>query len=382
MSALLTPSSDGGEVMIAGEEQARSMVEDIKRRAARLWERAAEIAVDQEDLADVVGMAYRHRVWIPLGYDSWEELAEAEFKGAYVAKEIDRRRERVQALVAEGLTSRAVGVVLGISHQTVQRDALATGPNGPVAKPAAVGPSAPASATVVDGAVSSATLPAPSRMQGLDGKERPRKRATPAEMADRLLIVAQRRAEGWTQQQIGDALGITQRTISNDAKVVEAWKEELSATEVKRLEAGQMSRAELAESANLEIVEQDRKRLEAGARNGASALTDGLKYLSESVVYADAWLEERAETSAILAPSLANVAGEGAEWMALEFDYRDVADEELQLLHDDLGRAAEWAQQAQRRLVSAAEERGLELDRDGYRDALERKVQSRRGSQR
>lgn len=367
MSVVLTPAGDGGEVQTASEEQARDMVEQIKKSGARLVEQAAQLAVDKEDFATLVGMAYRHRAWIPLGYSSWEQLAQAEFSSARFFQSIETRRDRVQALVAEGLSSRAVGVVLGIGKDTAHRDAIATVADATVANRAAT---------------PSPVKSVPTRVPGLDGKVRERKRATPAEMADRLLIVAQRRAEGWTQQQIGESLGITQRTISNDDKVVQAWKEELSAMEVKRLETGQMSRAELAESANLEIVERDRKRLEAGARNGASALTDGLKYLSESVVYADAWLEERAETSAILAPPLANVAGEGAEWMALEFDYAEVADEELQLLHDDLGRAAEWAQRAQRRLVNAAEERGVELDRHGYQAALERKVESRRGPQR
>lgn len=367
MSEALPLATSGQEVKVADEQEARQLVEQIKKSGARLVEQAMQLEVDKEDFGEIVAMAYRHRVWISLGYESWGELAQAEFSNARFFESITARRARVQALVSEGLSMRAVGDVLGIGKDTVRRDSLATVADATVASP-------PAPALAVK--------PAPAKAQGLDGKVRERKRATPAEMADRLMVVAQRRAEGWTQQQIGDALGVTQRTISNDDKILQAWKDELSATEVKRLESGSMSRAELAESANLQIVDQDRKRLEAGARNGASALTDGLKYLSESVVYADAWLEERSETSAILAPSLANVAGEGAEWMALEFEYGDVADQDLQLLHDDLGRAAEWARQAQRRLVAAAEERGVVLDQEGYRSTLERKAESRRGKQR
>lgn len=215
----------------------------------------------------------------------------------------------------------------------------------------------------------------------MDGKERPRQRATTAEQAERVLKVAQRRAEGWSQEQIGEEVGVSQRTISTDDRLMMAWRSELSDADIKRLEGGGMSRAELAERANLNIVHRERLRLESGARNGAKALTDGLHYLSESVVYADAWLEERAQASAILAPTLANVAGESTEWMALEFHYEDVPDEELQLLSDDLGRATEWAHQARLRLMSAAKERGLEIDPDGYRDGLERKVDSRRGKQ-
>lgn len=367
MSVALTPTGDGDEVQVASKEHARQLVDEIKQRGARLLKQAAELAVDKEDFGNLVGLAYRHRAWIPLGYESWEKLAETEFSEARFFDSLEARRDRVQALVAEGLSTRAVGVVLGIGKDTAHRDALATVADATVANP---GPQAPSPRAV------------PTKVPGLDGKQRQRKRATPSEMADRVMIVAQRLAEGWTQAQIGESLGVDQRTISNDKQLIQGWKDELSTTEVKRLESGKLSRAELAESANLEIVERDRKRLEAGARNGAEALTEGLKFLSASVVYADAWLEERAETSAILAPSLANVAGEGAEWMALDFDYVDVPDEDLQLLHDDLGRASEWARQAQLRLANAAQERGVELDQERYRSEIERKVESRRGSQR
>lgn len=388
---MLTPDGDGPEVQIASKEHARQLVQEIKQRGARLVEHAAQFELDKEDFGNLVGLAYRHQAWIALGYASWEELAKVEFSAARFFDSIAARRERVQALIAEGLSTRAIGVVLGIGHATAYRDGVAAVSSDTGATPVAhhdpsreavrreaqaAGADAPRASSPTGSAFSANS---PEKVLGLDGKERPRKRATPVEIADRALLVAQRRAEGWTQDEIAEAIGVTQRTISTDDRMVQAWKADLSASDVKRLESGQMSRVELAERANLEIVQRDRRRLETGARNGARALADGLRFLSESVVYADAWLEERTETSAILAPSLANVAGEGTEWMALEFDYSDVPDGELQLLHDDLGRAAEWAHQARRRLLSSAEARGAELDQDGYRADLERKVEARRG---
>ncbi|GAB4097660.1 hypothetical protein GCM10028787_31350 [Brachybacterium horti] len=379
MSEVVAPDEGEPDVWVADKDQARELVDEIKERGARLVERAAELERDKEDFGSLVGSAYRHRVWVALGYASWHELVQTEFSGARFFDSITARRARVEALIVEGLSTRAIGDVLGISHSTVYRDGLATVSDETVTRVAA--PSGPSKIEAASSAPLVDLAPSP-KMQGLDGKERQRKRATPAEMADRALLVAQRRAEGWTQEEIADSIGVTQKTISNDDRMVQGWKTELSASEVKRLEKGQLTRAELAESANLEIVERDRKRLETGARNGARALAEGLKFLSESVVYADAWLEERTETSAILAPSLANVAGEGTEWMALEFDYESVPDEAMQLLHDDLGRAAEWAHQAQLRLVSAAEAHGVDLDRESYREDLTRKVEARQGRQR
>lgn len=364
MSEKSMQSSDGLDAT-----QAEQLVVEIQRLIGSGAQHLAEAQADFEDAKQLIELAHRERAWVPLGFESWRDLCDEKFSPARIWTSSKERQARVQALMEAGLSSRAIGDVLGVSYKTAQRD-IAAGTN----VPAATAPAAPAAPSDVPAAQ--------PKVLGLDGKERPRKRATPAEMADRALLVAQRRAEGWTQEEIAESIGVTQRTVSNDDHLVQAWKAELSAAEAKRLEKGQLSRAELAERANLEIVERDRKRLEAGARNGARALADGLKFLSESVVYADAWLEERTETSAILAPSLANVAGEGTEWMALEFDYNNVPDEALQVLHDDLGRAAEWAHQAQLRLISAAEARGAELDRDGYRDGLARKVEARRGRQR
>lgn len=355
-------NEDGAAVQPSlSEEHARQLVDQINSERAKLVERTNQLLVDKEDFGRLVVMAYKGRAWIALGYESWDRLVSAEFSSARMFASLEERQERVQALVIEGLTSRAIGAVLGVSYKTAQRDAIATGTDGPVAGDAA----AP-----------------PAKVTGLDGRERNRRRPTEAEHADRALKVAQRRHEGATQDEIAQELGVSQRTISSDDRMVKAWRDELNDADLERLHAGQMSRGELAERANLEIVSRERRRLDAAARGGARSMTDALGVLGESVVYADAWLEERAETSAILAGPLANVAGESTEWMVLDFDFTDVPDDQLQLLSNDLARATEWARRAQERVLQEAAAREVEVESKGVLEEIEKKLASRRGRQR
>lgn len=378
MGTVVPHGDDAVESRVASREEARELVDEIKRRGARLVEQAAQLEVDKEEFGDLVGLAYRHRAWISLGYESWEELTRAEFSQARFFDSIAARRARVQALIAEGLSTRAIGDVLGISKNTAHRDALATVPSGTVAT-ATSGTAVEATGTHAPGASPPSREVAGSTIQGLDGKERPRRRATTKEQAERAVHVAKRRAQGWTQADIGEELGVTQRTVSNYDSLMRGWAADLSTKDTRRLEAGEMPLEELAERADLEIVETTGRRLDTASRNGARSLTDTLRFVSESVVFSDAWLEERAAASAVLAPALAQVAGEAGEWMALELTFTDVPDDELQLLSDDLGRASEWAYQARLRLLKAAAERGVELDEDRYRGALEQKVKARQG---
>ena len=362
MTVIDPGSADAVEASQLPEERARELVDRITDQLGRAVEKAAELQQEQEDLDVLITLAYKGRAWVSLGYANWEEMCRAEFDAARVMQSVGERRERVQALVAEGLSTRAVGAVLGVSKDTVHRASRA---------PATVSDETVAAPSPRDAA--GATL------QGLDGRERPRRRATTKEQAERAVHVAKRRAQGWTQADIGEELGVTQRTVSNYDSLMRGWAADLSTKDTRRLEAGEMPLDELAERADLEIVETKGRRLDAASRNGARSLTDTLRFVSESVVFSDAWLEERAAASAVLAPALAQVAGEAGEWMALELTFTDVPDDELQLLSDDLGRASEWAYQARLRLLKAAAERGVELDEDRYRGALEQKVKARQG---
>src|SRR5699024_1341990 len=113
MSEALPLATSGQEVKVADEQEARQLVEQIKKSCARVVEQAMQLEVDKEDFGEIVAMAYRQRVWITLGYESWGEMAQVEFSNARFFESITARRDRVKALVAEGLSMRAVGDVLG-----------------------------------------------------------------------------------------------------------------------------------------------------------------------------------------------------------------------------------------------------------------------------
>lgn len=76
------------------------------------WAVLATIAID----------AYTHRVWIPLGYISWDAYCSAEIdtSAARIPREI--RVEIVGQMSAAGMSTRAIAPVTNMTHQTVVRD--------------------------------------------------------------------------------------------------------------------------------------------------------------------------------------------------------------------------------------------------------------------
>jgi IS30 family transposase len=53
-----------------------------------------------------------------------------EYLGGYVKMELDERREKVKELANEGMSTRQIGDVVGVTHTTVERD-LSSGTNEP-----------------------------------------------------------------------------------------------------------------------------------------------------------------------------------------------------------------------------------------------------------
>lgn len=98
------------------EQTARQAVDQITTQIGRAVEKAAELQQEQQDLNDLIAFAYSGRAWIALGYSSWEEMCRAEFDAARVMQSVGERRERVQTLIAEGLSTRAIAAVLGIGN--------------------------------------------------------------------------------------------------------------------------------------------------------------------------------------------------------------------------------------------------------------------------
>lgn len=100
-------------------EKIRLTIEGINDRLDRLAEYAAK--------------AYAGRIWVPLGYGSWQEYVSRELPQLRLAR--DERRELVVQLAEEGLSTRAIAPVVGAGQMTVVRDLAATEPNDSVDEP-------------------------------------------------------------------------------------------------------------------------------------------------------------------------------------------------------------------------------------------------------
>jgi hypothetical protein len=70
---------------------------------------------------DAIIEAYETRAWIALGYESWHAMCDAEL-GMRVQLPRPERRELVGELRGVGMSSRAIGDVLGISRDTALKD--------------------------------------------------------------------------------------------------------------------------------------------------------------------------------------------------------------------------------------------------------------------
>jgi len=89
------------------------------------------------DLMTLVVKAWLGRVWLPLGYESWDSYVKGEFEYAPLHLPRDERRAVVALLRGQGMSTRAIGSATGSDHATVVRD-LAAGANAPPDDPAPV----------------------------------------------------------------------------------------------------------------------------------------------------------------------------------------------------------------------------------------------------
>ena len=95
-----------------------------------------EIQQAATNLLDLVVRAYSGRVWVPLGYDSWDAYCEEELDAPGLRVPREDRQEVVQSLREAGLSPAAIAAVTKTSRRTVGR-ALEQG--GQNAHPASIG---------------------------------------------------------------------------------------------------------------------------------------------------------------------------------------------------------------------------------------------------
>lgn len=82
---------------------------------AELWEKMMDL--------------YEGRAWIALGYSSWGELCDTEFKANNFRIPREDRREIVMSMRERGMSTRAIGKAIGVGYDTVQREINATDRN-------------------------------------------------------------------------------------------------------------------------------------------------------------------------------------------------------------------------------------------------------------
>jgi len=98
------------------EIQARQLTDEINRDLSNLWDRIIQ--------------AWNGRVWLALGYGSWDTWCEAEIKTGHLRIPGEERCEVVGTLRAAGLSTRAIGSATGLSKGTVGRALKEGAPSG------------------------------------------------------------------------------------------------------------------------------------------------------------------------------------------------------------------------------------------------------------
>jgi len=89
-------------------DEARALVGRIRQTGALLWQQLVK--------------AYRGRAWIALGYSSWDELCDTEFRDFQLRLPREERRDVVASLRESGMSTRAIASATGASRTTIKDD--------------------------------------------------------------------------------------------------------------------------------------------------------------------------------------------------------------------------------------------------------------------
>ena len=98
-------------------------VDDLSPAAAR--ELVAQINRLTEVTWTALAKLYAGRGWLALGYRSWDECCDIEFRSSRIRLPREEREEVVASLAASGLSNRAIAAAVGISEATVRNDRAA-----------------------------------------------------------------------------------------------------------------------------------------------------------------------------------------------------------------------------------------------------------------
>lgn len=328
----MTTNIDPGLVLgVADYQEAHRLVDEIRSIHARLHEQMGQAAFTASELSAKIETAYVRQAWIPMGYKSWEELCKEEFSEARLWDSIETRRATAQQLLETvGMSTRAIAAVLGVNHSTVSRDIKA------LEGVADATPSKDSDSTLLEG--DSFESPSKKRL-GVDGVEQ--RKATPVELTNRRLFVAQKRAEGLSQQAIADQLGVTQRTISNDLQVIDQYEQALDAEAVERLHTGAMGEDELAEHVGFEHVSTTTATISKEVEAASRSLYDFLAYVDANLILDNNWPTASANCSETFASALTIAINKMAKWLSNEISWEHVSYDERHALSQILNSTIE-----------------------------------------
>ncbi|WP_154793226.1 hypothetical protein [Occultella kanbiaonis] len=247
--------------------------------------------------------AWAGRVWVALGYASWDEYCTRELGQCRIRLPRQDREEVLAPLSAAGMSTRAIGSLTGLHATTVQR----------VLADADVSPGE-AEADAVP--VARRGGAGPRRVAGRDGKQYPSKHPTRSDVLVRRAEVARLRNLGFSQVRIAAELGVAQATVSADLAELTAISGAAGVaglTEVlqeARDEAGRTDVAAVAEYLGVQTSPgRDLGRL---SKQPVSDLHGTLSVLLEEVVYSDEWLDDVQHEAAVavLLPGVALVVAQ------------------------------------------------------------------------
>ncbi len=275
-------SSEAGRAEVLSVDSARALTEQIRSAVVRTIDVLGEVDA-------LVARAYDGRAWVVLEHESWEAYCAQEFAGARLWSSVDERRAASLRLRDAGLSLRAAAAVLGVSGKTVQRDEFVARADG-----VSTDPDAPVDTTV-----------------GLDGRCRPARRLPSDEARRRTATVVALRAQGRTQVEIAEELGVSQSTVSTHLAAATA-RGELDTAVLLAAPAPQEPH-DLAPSVAEHPGRSRAAGLIAEARARAGALAADARVLREVVVDADEWATDvlfAAEVADLVAEPVGRAAGD------------------------------------------------------------------------
>lgn len=112
--------------------------DDARRLTERIRITATNARESLTKLQGLVEEAQRGQAHVALGYKSWTAYLADVFGDAPMLLPKDERREVVQWLASEGMSTRDIAPVLGIGNATAHRDIVATVSNETVQRPSTV----------------------------------------------------------------------------------------------------------------------------------------------------------------------------------------------------------------------------------------------------